>query len=164
MKLSLRATSTRTFLLMPAVATAEALLTRRRPRLAFAALLPWGYLQYRLCGEYRTRRGKGGPGMSRPPEAIVRTGPYAVTRNPMYLGHIVFLTGLTLLTRSRLVGAITVLLLPWFDARAQEDERRLLEIFGEDYATYRDSVPRWVGVESLRVCRRVLKPTETSGD
>jgi steroid 5-alpha reductase family enzyme len=144
MTTSLRSTSTRTFLVLPAVAAVESVLTRRRPRLAFLALLPWGYLQYRLCGDYRTRRGKGGPGMSRPPENIVTTGPYAVTRNPMYLGHIVFLTGLTLMTRSRLVGAVTVLLLPWFDARAREDEARLEQLFGAEYRRYRDSVPRWL--------------------
>lgn len=146
MRLSLRSTSTRTFIVLPAVAAVEGLVTRRRPRPAFLALLPWGYLQYRLCGEYRTRRGKGGPGMSSPPERIVTTGPYAVTRNPMYLGHVIFLTGLTLVTRSRVVGMITLLLLPWFDARAREDEARLEELFGVEYARYRDSVPRWLSL------------------
>lgn len=150
MTLSLRSTSTRTFLVLPAVAAGESVLTRRRPHLAFAALLPWGYLQYRLCGEYRTRRGKGGPGMRRPPETIVTSGPYAVTRNPMYLGHVVFLTGLTLVTRSRLVGVITLLLLPWFDARAREDEARLEQLFGPEYVQYRDRVPRWVGLVRSR--------------
>jgi hypothetical protein len=150
MALSLSSTSTRTFLVLPAVAAAESLIARRRPGLAFAILLPWGYLQYRLCGEYRTRRGKGGPGMSRPPETIVTTGPYAVTRNPMYLGHVIFLIGLTLLTRSRLVGAITVLLLPWFDVRAREDEARLEQLFGAEYVAYRDRVPRWLGLVRAR--------------
>jgi hypothetical protein len=141
---SLRSTSSRTFLVLPVVAAIESLVTRRRPWPAFLPLLPWGYLQYRLCGDYRTRRGKGGPGMSRPPETIVTSGPYSVTRNPMYLGHVVFLTGLTLVTRSRVVGAVTLLLLPWFDARAREDEARLEQLFGAEYARYRDSVPRWV--------------------
>jgi hypothetical protein len=143
---SLSSTSTRTFLALPAVAVAESLLARRRPRLAFVALLPWGYLQYRLCGRYRTAHGGGGPGMSRPPERVVTTGPYAVTRNPMYLGHVVFLTGLALTTRSRVVAAATVALLPWFDARAREDEERLVDLFGEQYERYRDDVPRWVSV------------------
>ena len=141
---SLRSTSTRTFVLLPAVAAAESLLARRRPRAPFAVLLPWGYLQYRLCGAYRTRRGAGGPGMKRPPERLVTSGPYALTRNPMYLGHLVFLAGLTLTTRSRVVGAVAVALLPWFDARAREDEARLGELFGDDYERYRRAVPRWV--------------------
>ncbi len=144
MTLSLRSTSTRTFLAIPAVALAESLVASRRPRLVFVGLLPWGYLQYRLCGDYRTRRGRGGPGMSRPPERLVTTGPYALTRNPMYLGHLLFLIGLALTTRSRAVAAATVFLMPWFDARAREDEERLERIFGPEYNRYRDSVPRWL--------------------
>jgi protein-S-isoprenylcysteine O-methyltransferase Ste14 len=143
---SLRSTSTRTFVALPVVAALESVVRRRRPKPAFLLLLPWGYLQYKLCGRYRTRHGGGGPGMSRPPERVVTTGPYALTRNPLYLGHVVFLTGLSLATRSRVVGLITVALLPWFDARAREDETRLAEMFGSDYEAYRDSVPRWVGL------------------
>jgi hypothetical protein len=145
---SLRSTSTRTFVALPVVAALESIVQRRRPKPAFLLLLPWGYLQYKLCGVYRTRHGGGGPGMSKPPERVVTTGPYALSRNPMYLGHVVFLTGLSLATRSRLVALITVLLLPWFDARAREDEKRLVEIFGTDYESYRDSVPRWLGLVS----------------
>jgi protein-S-isoprenylcysteine O-methyltransferase Ste14 len=97
---SLSSTSTRTFLVLPAVALAEAAVVRRRPRLRWLPLLHWGYLQYRLGGRYRSARTGGGPGMGTPPERLVTTGVYALTRNPMYLGHLVFLTGLALTTRS----------------------------------------------------------------
>ncbi len=143
MTFSLRSTSTRTFLALPAVALVESALSRRRPHLAYLGLMPWGYLQYRLCGDYRTRRGGGGPGMSSPPQRLVTTGPYALSRNPMYLGHIVFLAGLTLVTRSRVVALSTVAVLPWFDKRARDDEQRLLEQLGPEYARYREAVPRW---------------------
>ncbi|MGH3630433.1 MAG: hypothetical protein ACRDRL_23695, partial [Sciscionella sp.] len=95
MRPSLSSTSTRTFLALPVVAIAEAIATKRKPRWVFAPMLAWGYAQYRFCGDYRTERGGGGPGMRRPPVRVVRTGPYAVTRNPMYLGHLIFLAGLT---------------------------------------------------------------------
>jgi hypothetical protein len=137
-------TSTRTFLVLPAVALAEAAAARRRPRLRWLPLLPWGYLQYRLGGRYRSARGGGGPGMGSPPERLVTTGVYALTRNPMYLGHLVFLTGLSLTTRSRLAAAATLALLPWFDARAARDEQALAALFGEEYARYCESVPRWL--------------------
>jgi steroid 5-alpha reductase family enzyme len=64
----------------------------------------WGYLQYRLCGQYRGKRSGGGPGPEVPPERLVSSGIYAYTRNPMYLGHIIFLIGLTLTLRSWLVS------------------------------------------------------------
>jgi protein-S-isoprenylcysteine O-methyltransferase Ste14 len=76
----------------------EALLQQGVPHVQWwaLALLAWGYLQYRWVGTYRTRLGGGGPGVSVPPERIVVEGPYRWVRNPMYLGHPVFLAGLAL--------------------------------------------------------------------
>src|SRR6266478_3878910 len=54
-------------------------------------LVAWGYLQYLLVGRYRLRQGGGGPGMAAPPQRIVAQGPYRYTRNPMYLGHLIFM-------------------------------------------------------------------------
>jgi protein-S-isoprenylcysteine O-methyltransferase Ste14 len=144
MRLSLRSTSTRTFVLWPAVVAAEQAVARRRVRPAWLPLLVWGYGQYRLAGEYRTRVGGGGPGMSKPPERVVTTGIYAHTRNPMYLGHQIFLAGLALSTRSPLAVALFLGHMPWFNQRAVEDEQSLQSIFGARYGTYREEVPRWL--------------------
>src|SRR4051795_7436870 len=72
----------------------------------FLPLMLWGYLQYRLCGLYRIKHGGGGPGLETPPERLVATGPYAYTRNPMYLGHIIYLTGLSLTLQSWFAAVI----------------------------------------------------------
>lgn len=80
----------------------------------FLPLMIWGYLQYRLCGGYGGKRGGGGPGPEVPPERLVTTGLYAYTRNPMYLGHLIFLIGLTLTLRSWLGALITVAVAVWF--------------------------------------------------
>ena len=74
------------------------------------------------------------------------TGVYAHTRNPMYMGHVVFLTGLTLLTRSPLALAVTAALVPWFDERAAAPTTRVLlsTFFGEPYQQYAARVPRWL--------------------
>src|SRR5262249_1769692 len=59
-------------------------------------LLAWGYLQYLLVGRFRTRAGGGGPGFGVPPDRIVEDGPYRYVRNPMYLGHLIFVLGLAI--------------------------------------------------------------------
>lgn len=128
---------------VPTVVLVEQALSRRRVRPVWASLAVCGYLQYRLCGRYRTARGGGGPGLSNPPVSLVTTGPYALSRNPMYLGHLVFLAALTLGTRSPLALAYTGWSLAWFDRRAAGDETSLAERFGEEYLRYRERVARW---------------------
>lgn len=143
----LKSTSNRTFVVYPIAVIAIELLLRRG-NLAFvpwfAPLLPWGYLQYRLAGNYRTARGGGGPGMSVPPERIVTTGPYRYTRNPMYLGHLIFMLGLALTFQSWIAALLFVLHIPWFNRRALEDEAQLRKVFGAEYEAYAARVKRWI--------------------
>lgn len=145
LKRLLTSTSRRNFVLTPAVVGAEQIWRRRPLRLRWAPLLVLGYLLYDRAGEYRTARGGGGPGQSGPPpDRIVDSGIYAYTRNPMYLGHLVFLVGLVAVTRSPLAALVVAVNIPWFDRHARRDEVRLAELFGESYVRYRDRVPRWL--------------------
>lgn len=145
MRLSLRSTSTRTFVGIPALVLAEQALARRRLRPGWVPVMAAGYLQYRLAGDYRIRRAGGPPGMSQGhPDELVTSGIYAHLRNPMYLGHLVFLTGLTLATRSPVSLAITSGLVHWYDERARADEARLSRLFGQRYDDYAARVPRWL--------------------
>jgi protein-S-isoprenylcysteine O-methyltransferase Ste14 len=140
-------TSFRTFFLFPLLVVAwEWMWTGGQLRIQpwGAPLLAWGYLQYKLIGHYRIRRGGGGPGMRTPPERLVTTGPYAWCRNPMYLGHIVFLIGLALTFQSPAAGVLAAGTIGWFHARVRRDERRLRERFGAPYDAYCARVSRWV--------------------
>jgi Phospholipid methyltransferase len=110
----------------------------------FLPLMLWGYLQYRLCGVYRRKRGGGGPGLEIPPERLVLSGPYRYTRNPMYLGHIIFLAGLALTFDSVFAAAITIATAIWFHLRVRRDEARLLERWGEAYRRYLLITKRWI--------------------
>ncbi len=110
----------------------------------FLPLMVWGYLQYRLCGRYRGIRGGGGPGPEVPPDRLVSTGLYAYTRNPMYLGHLIFLLGLTLTLRSWLAATITMAVAVWFHFRVLADERSLAVKLGQSYMAYTRSVKRWI--------------------
>jgi protein-S-isoprenylcysteine O-methyltransferase Ste14 len=145
MRMSLRGTSTRTFVAIPALVLAEQAVARRPLHPRWLPVMAWGYLQYRRSGSYRITRAGGPAGMSQgQPDELVTSGPYAVTRNPMYLGHLVFLTGLTLATRSPVSLAVTAGLVHWFDERARTDHRRLVRIFGPPYEEYAARVPRWL--------------------
>lgn len=145
--MTLGGSSFRTFLLYPAVVVAwELWLNDGRLRLEpwFLPLLAWGYLQYRLVGRYRLRMGGGGPGMDTPPERLVTSGPFALCRNPMYLGHLIFLAGLALGLRSWLGAVFLIVTVFRLARRVRRDEARLAERFGEAYLEYRARVRRWI--------------------
>jgi hypothetical protein len=113
----LERTPIRTFIVYPLIAIVWELVNRAgnlELKFWFLPLMLWGYLQYRLCGRYRIKHGVGGPGLETPPERLVFTGPYAYTRNPMYLGHLIFLTGLTLVLESWFAALITIAVALWF--------------------------------------------------
>jgi protein-S-isoprenylcysteine O-methyltransferase Ste14 len=144
---ALASTSFRTFVMYPILVAGWEWL-RHDGRLPiqpwYLPIMVWGYLQYRLIGTYRIRLGGGGPGMRTPPERLVTSGPYAWCRNPMYLGHIIFLIGLALTFQSRLAALITAATIAWFQVRVRRDERRLRDRFGRAYADYCVRVRRWV--------------------
>ncbi|HVA23140.1 MAG TPA: isoprenylcysteine carboxylmethyltransferase family protein [Chloroflexota bacterium] len=107
-------------------------------------LLAWGYLQYRLIGGYRQRQRAGSRGFATVPQRLLTNGPYRISRNPMYLGHLIFMLGLALSTGSKLAWAILLANLPWFQSRVLYDEERLRDKFGAGYEAYCLSVRRWL--------------------
>jgi hypothetical protein len=138
---------TRTFVVFPLV-TLMAELALRGGKLKieplFLILMIWGYLQTRLCGRYRINHGGGGPGMDTLPERLVATGPYAFTRNPIYLGHVIFMAGLSLFLSSIFAGLLTAAIIVQFHSRVRADEGRLAKLFGQPYLDYKKTVKRWV--------------------
>ncbi len=143
----LQSTSNRTFVVWPLLLLGlHALLEGGWPRLDpwGAILLAWGYGQYRWVGRWRSQRGGGGPGLSNPPERLVTEGPYAWTRNPMYLGHLIFFAGPALLLHSWPALAVLAAHAVWFDRRVRDDESGLLALFGPPYRDYCSRVRRWI--------------------
>jgi protein-S-isoprenylcysteine O-methyltransferase Ste14 len=140
-------TPVRTFLLYPLAVIAFELAIRRGD-LVFvpwgALLLAWGYLQYRLTGNYRVHRGGGGPGFTVPPEHLVTESIYAYTRNPMYLGHLIFMLGLAVTFRSWFALALLAVHVIWFHRRVLGDEAGLRARFGAQYEEYQKRVKRWI--------------------
>jgi protein-S-isoprenylcysteine O-methyltransferase Ste14 len=107
-------------------------------------LLAWGYAQYRLVGKYRLPRAGGTEGMDAMPNRIIAAGPYRYTRNPMYLGHLIFMTGLVITFRSWFALILLVARAIWFQRRVLHDEARLERQFGVEYSAYRGQVKRWL--------------------
>ncbi len=146
----LKSTSNRTFVVYPVCVIAFELVLQDAMLSAFSVepwgfvLLAWGYLQYRLAGRYRLRFGGGGPGIAVPPQRIVARGPYRVVRNPMYLGHLIFMLGLALTFKSWLGLALFAFHVAWFHRRVLEDEAHLQSLFGDPYRAYRAQVKRWI--------------------
>ena len=77
--------------------------------------------------------------------SIIRTGPYRFTRNPMYLGLLVFQTGVGLAMGSLWVFAALVPLIPMIRYLAIAPEEAYLEAkFGDEYRAFKTSVRRWM--------------------
>ena len=142
----LKSASNRTFVVWPVLLlSVQAALDRGWPQLSLwgLPLMAWGYGQYKLVGRRRNALGGGGPGLSNPPERLVTTGIYSITRNPMYLGHMVFLAGLAVML-SWPAWLVLIGHAIWFDWRVRGDERHLAELFGADYRAYSGRVKRWI--------------------
>jgi protein-S-isoprenylcysteine O-methyltransferase Ste14 len=136
-----------TFILCPlAVIAVELVLGRGRLTIVYwgVPLMAWGYLQYLVVGRFRLPRAGGSSGMEVPPERIIASGPYRHTRNPMYLGHLIFLTGLAVTFWSWLALIVLAARALWFHRRVRHDEERLERIFGAEYVAYRARVKRWI--------------------
>ncbi|WP_429911297.1 methyltransferase family protein [Glycocaulis sp.] len=77
--------------------------------------------------------------------ALVVTGIYNYTRNPMYLGMVVMLLGWTIILGhpGGLVGA--ALFVAYIDRfQIQPEERALQALFGDAFTAYRARVRRWI--------------------
>lgn len=89
---------------------------------------------------YLARRETGGnlEGLTR--KELVTTGVYGIVRHPLYLAGIVLFTFNPHITVNSLI--VTVLADLYFLFGMFVEERRFLELFGEDYRKYSERVPR----------------------
>ncbi len=77
--------------------------------------------------------------------SLVTWGVYAVTRNPMYLGGLLILTGWAIF----LSNALAFLFLPayilYIDRfQIRPEEKALTSLFGQDFVAYTSRVRRWL--------------------
>ena len=76
---------------------------------------------------------------------LVRDGPFQLSRNPMYVGVVVFLVGLALWVGTGpfyMAVPVTFLTLNFF--HIPREEGMLRDVFGERYLAYAKEVRRWL--------------------
>lgn len=83
--------------------------------------------------------------VGRPSSQLVCDGPCRLSRNPMYVGVVVFLVGLALWIGTwpfYMAVPVAFLFLNFF--HIPREERMLREVFGERYVAYSETVRRWL--------------------
>jgi protein-S-isoprenylcysteine O-methyltransferase Ste14 len=82
---------------------------------------------------------------NRPAAAFVTTGPYGITRNPMYVSLVALYLAVTLFMNSWWPVALLPLVVLAIDRLVIANEERYLEdAFPGEYAEYRSRVRRWL--------------------
>jgi len=104
--------------------------------LAFAGLLSiiFGLALIALAAKSR--------GFSRRPKHLIKENVYGIIRHPEYLGHIMILTGFTLMSKNLVTLALSIFLIVSLYYAAVSEERELVKVYGEDYLNYSKMVPR----------------------
>lgn len=91
------------------------------------------------------RRAHTSPDPGEPTTALVATGPYRFSRNPIYLGFTLLVLGISLLARTwwgLILTPLCILIVSRLIIRAEE--AYLLDRFGEQYRRYTAQVRRWI--------------------
>lgn len=80
-----------------------------------------------------------------PQGSLITSGPFSLSRNPLYLGGNVFtFFGASLLLGSPAALAMTALHLLLVDWMIRREERQLEARFGDEFRSYRARVRRWI--------------------
>jgi protein-S-isoprenylcysteine O-methyltransferase Ste14 len=89
----------------------------------------------------RTRSGRLGP--------LIDSGPFAVVRNPLYIGNLALWTGFASAARLVWLAPVAILLLgAEYHAIVRWEEGLLESRYGDEYRDYAARVPRWSGWRS----------------
>jgi protein-S-isoprenylcysteine O-methyltransferase Ste14 len=94
------------------------------------------------AGEFR--RAKTGFQLRTGGASLVTAGPFRHSRNPMYLGMLIWLAGLAVLLGSLIAFLFPLLFFFLADSLLiPREERMLQQTFGEQFTSYRQRVRRW---------------------
>lgn len=80
----------------------------------------------------------------RAPDALVTTGLFGLSRNPVFLGMLAMAAGLAIAVPSPAVIACALVFLIACEVQVRDEERFLERAFGPAYTAYRGAVRRWI--------------------
>ena len=81
----------------------------------------------------------------KPQRALITSGPYRFSRNPLYLGGNVFVFfGAALLLGSPTALFVTAIHLPLIDRFIRREEEQLEREFGDEWRSYKKRARRWL--------------------
>lgn len=80
--------------------------------------------------------------------ALVDDGPFAISRNPVFVGQMLLFSGLFLVFPGIVQGALTAALFVAVVLQVRIEERVLTVTLGASYADYSRRVGRWIGVRT----------------
>lgn len=104
-----------------------------------------GSMIYLWCAADFVLAGRGTPAPINPPKELVVRGLYQHVRNPMYVGVILWLIGVTLIFAALPLLVYTLFVWVGFHLFVQQyEEPSLRRRFGATYERYCQVVPRWV--------------------
>jgi protein-S-isoprenylcysteine O-methyltransferase Ste14 len=75
---------------------------------------------------------------------LISTGPYALSRNPMYIGWTLLYLGAVLATRNAWMVASLPIVVSLVHREVLREEQILEQAFGEEYLRYQKLVPRYL--------------------
>ncbi len=79
------------------------------------------------------------------PDVLVKDGLFSFTRNPMYLGFVIALLGISILLGNASSLGIVILFFVITDRWYIEfEEQAMTKKFGEEYAVYKSQTRRWI--------------------
>ncbi|HEU5348938.1 MAG TPA: isoprenylcysteine carboxylmethyltransferase family protein [Ktedonobacterales bacterium] len=112
--------------------------------LILGAVLILAYLVLALAAIPTMIRGGGTLNTSTPSKALVTTGIYQITRNPLYLSLLLLYLGVACLTSMTWAAILLPFLLVYSQILIVREERYLTRAFGAAYTDYKAHVRRWL--------------------
>ena len=87
------------------------------------------------------------------PDRLVTTGPYALTRHPMYEAWTGLYAAITLGIRNGWLAAFLPVVVAFVHRETGQEDARLRRRFGPDHAAYARVVPRYLTIRLVRLFR-----------